>query len=147
MTTIAAKFSTLEIAADTMVSDDSCFYRASKLRFGKDCIYGGCGDWDKVLKAFAAIDANSPDWDSDLDIQILELRKDGLFIYEGISIPTKIDNDVWAIGTGAQWFLGAYYACGDFMKAMQIACENDTSSRAPIEHHKLGASNARKKNK
>jgi len=50
MTTIAAKASTGEIAADSMVSGDDSFYLVEKLRSGQTSVYGGCGDWDKLLK-------------------------------------------------------------------------------------------------
>jgi hypothetical protein len=46
MTTIAARASTGEIAADSMVSGDDSFYLVEKLRKGQESIYGGCGDWD-----------------------------------------------------------------------------------------------------
>lgn len=145
MTTIAARFSTKEIAADSMVSDESSFFLAEKLRVGKNSIYGAAGDWEKILKAYQLIESDSTDWDSDLDVEILQLRHDGIFVYESTIIPTKIKNDFWAIGTGAQWFMGAILGGATFMQAMEIACTNDSSSRGPIDYMVLGEEIARKK--
>jgi ATP-dependent protease HslVU (ClpYQ) peptidase subunit len=146
MTTIAARFSTLEIAADSMVSDDSSFYLTSKLRFKQNSIFGGCGEWAKVEKALKLIkNRSTKEWEPELDVEILELRNTGIYIYNGTSIATKIKNDVWAVGTGSGYFLGAYQATGDFKAAMQIACALDSSSCEPIEYHVLKVKNGRTK--
>lgn len=138
MTTIAARFSTLEIAADSMVSGDDSFYLVEKLRQGKESIYGGCGDFEKLLKFYQALESSS-DVDSDADITILELRHDGIWIYESCIIPAKIKNDFWAIGTGANFAISAMH-CGKSVKeAVEIACYYDTSSHQPIDLMKLGS--------
>jgi len=80
MTTIAAKFSTGEIAADSMVSGDDSFYLVEKLRHGKDCIYGACGDWDKILKFYQVMESGG-DLDSDTEVTVIALKHDGLWIY------------------------------------------------------------------
>lgn len=145
MTTIAARFSTREFAADSMISDDSSFFLGQKLRVGNGCIYGAAGDWEKILKAYQLIESNATDWESDLDVEILQLRQDGLYVYESCIIPTKLKNDFWAIGTGAQWFMGAIHGGASFIQAMEIACANDTSSRGPIDYMVLEEVSGRSK--
>lgn len=142
MTTIAARFSTKEIAADSMCSGDDSFYLVEKLRIGKNSIYGACGDWDKCLKMFQALETG--ELDSDIDVTVLELRNDGIWIYESTIIPAKIKNDWWAIGTGANWAMGALAAGATLMEAMEIACKYDTSSRGPIDYMTLGANRGKK---
>jgi hypothetical protein len=144
MTTIAARASTGEIAADSMVSGDDSFYLVEKLRKGKASIYGACGDWDKILKFYQVLESGG-DLDSDTDVTVLELRNDGIWIYEGTIIPARIKNDFWAVGTGANWCMGALAAGASLMKAMEIACNYDTSSRGPIDYMKLGGVRGRKK--
>jgi hypothetical protein len=78
MTTIAAKASTGEIAADSMVSGDDSFYLVEKLRMGENSVYGGCGDWDKLLKFYNSLESGA-DLDSDTDVTVLELRSDGIW--------------------------------------------------------------------
>jgi hypothetical protein len=144
MTTIAAKFSTLEIAADSMVSSEDCFYLVEKLRKGKESIYGGCGDWDKLLKFYSAIESGG-ELDSDTDVTILELRQDGIWIYEGCIIPAKIKNDYWAIGTGANYAIAAMRLGKSPEEAVAISCEFDTSTNPPIDAWKLERPHGRKK--
>lgn len=139
MTTVAARFSTLEIAADTMISDDSSFFLSSKLRKGDKSIYGGCGEWSKLLKAYLYIKEKRKKWDDDMDVEIIELRETGIYIYNGTPIPTKIMNDVWAVGSGSGYFLGAYAVTKDFKKSIEVACQLDSSSCEPIEYFQLRA--------
>lgn len=146
MTTIAARFSTKEIAADSMVSGDDSFYLVEKLRVGKQSIYGGCGDWDKLLKFYQAIESGS-ELDSDCDVTILELRNDGIWIYEGCIIPARIKNDFWAVGTGANFAVAAMHLGKSPKEAVEIACQYDTSSNLPIDYMKLGGSRAIRKSK
>lgn len=146
MTTIAAKFSALEIAADSMISGEDSFYLASKLRKGKNSIYGACGDWDKVLKAFQLLENNATEWESDLDVSILELRGDGIWVYENTITPVHIKNDFWAVGTGANFAICAMRLGKSPAEAVAIAEEFDPFTHGPIESLKLGVRRANKKN-
>lgn len=132
MTTIAAKASTGEIAADSMVSGDDSFYLVEKLRRGQESIYGGCGDWDKLLKFYNSLESGA-DLDSDTDVTVLELRSDGIWIYESTIIPAKIKNDFWAIGTGANFAIAAMHLGLSPAEAVKLACLYDTSSHEPID--------------
>ena len=132
MTTIAAKASTGEIAADSMVSGDDSFYLVEKLRRGQESVYGGCGDWDKLLKFYNSLESGA-DLDSDTDVTVLELRSDGIWIYESTIIPAKIKNDFWAIGTGANFAIAAMHLGLSPAEAVRLACLYDTSSHEPID--------------
>jgi len=132
MTTIAAKASTGEIAADSMVSGDDSFYLVEKLRRGQTSVYGGCGDWDKLLKFSKSLESGA-DLDSDTDVTVLELRSDGIWIYESTIIPAKIKNDFWAIGTGANFAIAAMHLGLTPAEAVKLACLYDTSSHEPID--------------
>ena len=132
MTTIAAKASTGEIAADSMVSGDDSFYLVEKLRRGQESVYGGCGDWDKLLKFYNSLESGA-DLDSDTDVTVLELRSDGIWIYESTIIPAKIKNDFWAIGTGANFAIAAMHLGLSPAEAVKLACLYDTSSHEPVD--------------
>ena len=132
MTTIAARASTGEIAADSMVSGDDSFYLVEKLRKGQESIYGGCGDWDKLLKFYNSLESGA-DLDSDTDVTVLELRSDGIWIYESTIIPAKIKNDFWAIGTGANFAIAAMHLGLTPAEAVKLACLYDTSSHEPVD--------------
>lgn len=145
MTTVAARASTGEIAADSMVSGDDYFYLVEKLRKGKSSLYGACGDWDKILKFYAVLKSGG-DLDPDIDVTVLELRADGIWIYESTIIPARIKNDFWAIGTGANYAIAAMHLGLSPAEAVKIACLYDTSSHEPIDAMKLeGRSRGRTK--
>jgi len=132
MTTIAARASTGEIAGESMVSGDDSFYLTEKLRRGQESIYGGCGDWDKLLKFYNSLESGA-DLDSDTDVTVLELRSDGIWIYESTIIPAKIKNDFWAIGTGANFAIAAMHLGLTPAEAVKLACLYDTSSHEPVD--------------
>ena len=137
MTTIAARASTGEIAADSMVSGDDSFYLVQKLRVGKNSIYGACGDWDKCLKMLQVLESGG-ELDSDTDVTVLELRNDGLWVYEGTIIPARIKNDFWAIGTGANFAIAGMHLGLSPSEAVKLACQYDTSSNGPVDEMRLG---------
>ena len=144
MTTIAARVSTGEIAADSMVSGDDSFYLVEKLRKGKASIYGACGDWDKILKFYQVLESGG-DLDSDTDVSVLELRSDGLWVYEGTIIPARIKNDFWAVGTGANYAIAAMHLGCSPKEAVEIACLYDSCSNEPIDVLKLEGRRGTKK--
>ena len=146
MTTIAAKASTGEIAADSMLSGEDSFYLVEKLRRGKTSVYGACGDWDKILKFYQVLESGG-DLDSDTDVTVLELRSDGLWVYESTIIPARIKNDFWAIGTGANYAIAAMHLGKSPYEAVAIACQYDTSSNGPIDVLKLEEKRAATKSK
>lgn len=137
MTTIAASLDFMEMAADSMCSGDDSFYMVDKLRMGKESIYGACGNWDACLKFLSAIEQGKNELDSDLDVSVLELREDGLWVYESTIIPARIKNRFWAIGTGANYAI----ACMDMglspAEAVAMACKYDSASNPPIDVFKL----------
>ena len=149
MTTIAARVSTGEIAADSMVCGDDSFYLVEKLRRGKNSVYGACGDWDKCLKMLQVLESGG-ELDSDIDVTVLELRSDGkdngLWVYEGTIIPARIKNDFWAIGTGANYAIAAMHLGASPTEAVKIACLYDTSSHEPVDTMRLGGTRGRSKN-
>ena len=148
MTTVAAKVSTGEIAADSMVSGDDSFYLVEKLRRGKNSVYGACGDWDKCLKMLQVLESGG-ELDSDMDVTVLELRFDGkdngIWIYESTIIPARIKNDFFAIGTGANYALAAMHLGLSPTEAVKLACLYDTSSHEPIDTMRLGGIRGRSK--
>lgn len=139
MTTIAAKFSTLEIAADSQVSGDDIKYFVEKLRRGKESIYGAAGDWKDILGAFSMLENPQPGdlLDEDCDIEMLELRTDGIWVYESTLIPARIKNDFYAIGTGAGYAIGAMHLGKSPKEAIEIAALYDPLTGGPIDHLSL----------
>ena len=143
MTTIAASLDYMEIAADSMCSGDSSFYLVDKLRKGKSSIFGAAGDWDKILKFYDVID-NGGDLDSESDIEVIELRNDGIWVYESTIIPARIKNSFYAIGSGAAYAIAAMHLGKTPKQAIEIAALFDPGTRGPIDVVMLGGGRAKK---
>jgi hypothetical protein len=124
-----------EIAADSMCSGDDIHYLVSKLRKGKKSIFGAAGDWKDILIAFQALE-NPPadgDLDEDCEVQMIELRDAGIWVYENTLIPARIKNDFYAIGTGANYAIMAMHLGKSPSEAVALAALYDPSTRAPID--------------
>ena len=143
MTTIAASLVHKEIAADSMCSGTDTFYEVEKLRRGKLSVYGAAGDWDKILKFYDALETKG-DLDSECDVEVLELRADGIWIYESTIIPARIKNNFYAIGTGAGYAIAAMHLGKSPREAVEIAALYDPGTRGPIDVMKLGGSRGKK---
>jgi ATP-dependent protease HslVU (ClpYQ) peptidase subunit len=137
MTTIAACYSKREIAADSMVSLEAMSYSVTKLRRGAHSIFGAAGEWDQCLKFLQALETNQLE-DFETDCQLIELRYDGIWVYESGILPAKLKNDFFAIGTGAAYAIGAMKMGASPAEAVAIACEFDPASQGPIDRMVLG---------
>lgn len=137
MTTIAASLIHKEIAADSMCSGEGAFYSVSKLRQWKDGIAGAAGDWAQILKFFNSIESGG-DIDSDCDIECMELRADGIYIYESAIIPARIKESFYAIGTGSAYAMAALHMGASPKEAVEIAALYDPATRGPIDVMRLG---------
>lgn len=132
MTTIAACFSKREIAADSMVTLEGACYSVNKLRKGVMSVYGAAGEWDACLKFLQAIESGKLE-ELEIDVTLLELRKDGLWVYESCLLPSKIKDDFYAIGSGAPYAIAAMRLGCTPSEAVAIACEFDPASRLPVD--------------
>ena len=143
MTTVAASLIHMEISADSMCSGTDTFYEVEKLRRGKVSVYGAAGDWDKILKFYDALE-NKGDLDSECDVEVLELRADGIWIYESVIIPARLKNKFYAIGTGAGYAIAAMHLGKSPREAVEIAALYDPGTRGPIDVMKLGGARGTK---
>lgn len=137
MTTIAARFSTREIAADTLISADGILYNASKIRKTKNGYFGASGDWQHVVQFFERLQEGKP-LENDWDVDGMELREDGIYVYEQSIIPCKIQQDFFAIGSGCGYAIAAMHYGKSPKEAVELAVMYDRNTRGPIEVFTLG---------
>lgn len=147
MTTIAASVDWMEISADSKCSGDDGFYLVEKLRKGRNSAYGAAGDWDKIVKFYDALE-NKGEIEADCDIEVMELRDDGIWMYaEGTMIPTKIKNRFFAIGSGANYAIAAMHLGKTPREAIEIAALFDPGTGGQIDTIKLESAGNGKKRK
>ena len=133
MTTIAARFSTGEIAADSMCSGDDVHYHVAKLKIGARSVFGGAGNWDALLKFYALLEAPGGAVDEDCEVEVLELREDGIWVYEQTFLPARIKNDFYAIGTGRNYAIAAMHLGLTPREAVALAALYDPGTGGPID--------------
>ena len=135
-----------EIASDSKCSDDSSHYQVSKLRTGPDYARGAAGDWDKCIKFHELMDKGG-EADDDLDIEAVELRPDGIYVYEGILTATKIKNEFHAIGSGSHYAIAAMRLGLSPAEAVALAAEFDPGTGGQIDVWKLPATKRKRRTK
>jgi ATP-dependent protease HslVU (ClpYQ) peptidase subunit len=143
MTTIAASTETLEIAADSMIGGEDVHYSTPKLRKLKSSVVGAAGDWKQVLEFYKRL-GRKKQLDNDCDIAALELRRDGIWVYEATIIPVRINQTFYAVGTGAAYAIAAMHLGKTPKEAVEIAALFDPNTRGPITVMHLGGRNGSK---
>ena len=144
MTTIAASVRFNEIAADSMISGQDTHYAVSKLRSLRSSAIGAAGDWRHILEFYKRL-ARKKALDADCDISAIELRRDGIWVYESTVIPARIEQDFFAVGTGAGYAIAAMHLGKSPQEAVEIAALFDPNTRGPVHVLKLGAPRAKKR--
>jgi ATP-dependent protease HslVU (ClpYQ) peptidase subunit len=140
MTTVAASLIHREIAADSYCSSDTGHYLVEKLRVFDNLARGVAGDWDKCVKFHELLNKENldgDDLDTEIDVECIELRHDGIYVYEGILYPVKIKNQYYAIGSGAEYAIAAMRMGANPRQAVRVASEFDPGTGGPIDVWKL----------
>jgi hypothetical protein len=135
MTTIAVSMKHREIAADSKCSDDGYHYEVTKLRKFDERARAAAGDWKDCLKFHNAVE-NGTDIDDDWDVDVIELRPDGIYVYDG-GMPAKIKNDFYAIGSGSGYAIAAMHLGLSPAEAVALAAIYDPATGGEIEVWKL----------
>ena len=107
-------------------------YYIEKLRRGSNCIFGGAGDLDKLLKFYDSVEKNG-EFDEPIEVDILELRADGIYVYESTIHPVKVRGDFFSVGTGSAYALAAMHLGKSPREAIEIASIFDPVTGGPID--------------
>lgn len=138
MTTIVADFEKKQMAADSKISYSNRSYMSDKMfRTENGTIFGVAGNVDEGI-AFVnwylgGRIGDKPEFDSsDESFEALLMNSEGLFHCTHHGIMSKVKNNSFAIGSGAEYALGAYRAIGDLRRSVEIACEMDSGSGGDV---------------
>lgn len=133
MTTVCAD--RVSMSCDSIVSWGERSFFAKKIVKYKGRIYGFAGDYNGVvalqnwLKSGKRTKPKDIKWE---DMEILILRKDGLFYLDPDFKEYPFNRDCFAIGTGSGPAMGAMLAGADTEEATRIAIEVDPNSSGEI---------------
>lgn len=104
----------------------------SKLREGPNNAFGAAGEWEQILKFYSALEQNT-ELPTECDVEVLEIRENGLYLYNGSLISYLIKERFWAVGTGAGYAIAAMYLGKDPIEAIKIASLFDPATGGEIE--------------
>lgn len=116
------------VAADKKSSGWVDFTTSKLRRFNGD-IYGLAGSTSRALEVLDWImeGGDFPVLKEDETVQILKVGPGGIWLYHNTKTPFQVEDDYVAIGSGAQYALGAM-ACGATAKeAVEVAIRYDYS--------------------
>lgn len=134
------------MCADTFITGGttSTAVRASKIFRFDGALYGFCGDARQAYRVREWIEGGSRGplpWFDDLkldeDLDILILRRTGIYIMDGHGVVIPIHDDIAGVGSGSHYALGALAAGASLERAVEIAAERDDMTKLPLELHQL----------
>lgn len=137
MTTIVA--TRKGIYADTKCSYTVPF-KVSKVVVAGLSVFGGTGDLDDVMRFFewrkkGGKQKDAPTFAEDLDV--LEVCAGGIFLWGKKLVRLKVDEPIYAVGSGSQYAMGAIAMGASPEQAIETAARYDSQTALPIEFVKV----------
>jgi ATP-dependent protease HslVU (ClpYQ) peptidase subunit len=132
MTTIVAMKD--RIAADRALTTGNGQVSCTKVfRIGKQLVglAGSAIGGEKFLKFLRDGKEFEPEKKESFDAIVVD--RGDIFLYETTLIPIRIEADFYAIGSGAQYAMGALSAGADIKEAILIAAHHDPDTRGPVD--------------
>jgi len=138
VTTIAVKDDCM--ACDSMVSGG--FTQATrKIRKANNCIVGYAGDWlagEYFADYYLSSREEKPERDSDDDIELLVLKKSGIYLVDYRFREVRICGKHYAIGSGAQGAMVAMNMGATAPEAVKEAIKVDDYTSGKVRSLRLG---------
>lgn len=131
MTTVIA--TTEGIYADTLCTYTVPFKTRKHTRI-RDSVFAGAGDTDELMKYFDWIrdGGDQPSIDEG-GIDVLEVSEEGIHIWGKKFVRLKVNEKVYAVGSGSQYAMGALAAGCTPKQAMAIAAKFDGGTGKQVE--------------
>jgi ATP-dependent protease HslVU (ClpYQ) peptidase subunit len=136
MTTIIA---TAEVIASDRRVTGGPMFKATKIQRIKGSLYGGAGNLEQIMKMFEWFKNPDmkPEWKFEPDFSILQVSAEGLFYWGTEMIAVPVGMPFYAIGSGANYALGALECGAPPEEAIRIAHKFDPYTGREVQVHKL----------
>jgi hypothetical protein len=104
--------------------------KAHKIHRIKGSLYGGCGNWEQLLRMFEWFKHpdQRPEFRFQPEFEIIQLSPEGLFLWGPEMIAMPIEQAFYATGSGGQYAMGALECGADLKSAVQIAAKYDSGT-------------------
>lgn len=136
MTTIVANREAM--ASDQRLTGGPMF-KAQKIQRIRGSLYGGCGNWEQVLKMFEWFRNPDmrPEWKFEPEFEIIQLSPQGLFLWGSEMVAMQITQGFYACGSGGHYAMGALENGADLKTAIRIASKYDEATGHGVQLVKL----------
>lgn len=136
MTTIIA--TKQGIYSDTLCSYTVPFKVSKIAKIGKS-VYAGAGAADDLHRFFDWVRSGGGDDVPAFEeaIDILECAPDGIFLYGKKFVRLRLEEEIYSIGSGCQYAMGALAMGATPEQAMEVAARLDPQTALPMEYVKL----------
>jgi hypothetical protein len=126
------------MAADKRVTGAPMF-KATKIQRIRGSLFGGAGNVEQILKMFEWFrnPDMKPDWKFETDFAILQLSHEGLFLWGPEMIAMPVGLPYYAVGSGAEYALGAMECGAPADEAIRVAHKFDPYTGKELLVHKL----------
>jgi hypothetical protein len=127
LTTIVCNLEAM--ASDKRVSGGHMF-AAQKIQRIKGSLYGGCGNYEQLLKMFEWFKNPDmrPDWKFQPEFEIIQLSPEGIFCWGSEMIAVPVLQPFYATGSGSAYAMGALECGADLRSAVEVAAKYDSAT-------------------
>ena len=138
MTTIVADFNNKIMVSDTRCSYGGTVFRMIKIHKAPDgTLIGFSGNVTEATKFVEWFmsghnKAKVPRFGDDA-FDALTMNDEGIMLWDSSLVATKVNQSFFAVGSGAQYAIGAMKAGASAEKAVTIATEEDSCSGLPLD--------------
>jgi ATP-dependent protease HslVU (ClpYQ) peptidase subunit len=136
MTTVACNLQTM--AADSFIGNAAGARTTKIFKIGNEIIgfAGGLADALRLLEWVQDARRGPPPIPEDKEdraaVDMLILRRSGIYMFDGFGVEIKLDGQFAAIGSGAEYAMGAMAVGASPEAAVAVACEYDAGTRGPV---------------
>lgn len=142
------------VVADSFVTYEPCFTGGKKVWSAKGCLWVGAGSSDKLSQFHLwtvgrakrpAFEKRETDDGDTTKMEVLQVRKDGIYLWCNDSIPDFVDSPFFAVGSGGAYAMGALSSGKGPLEALEIAAKWDSGTRGPF--HELTFADIKRRGK
>lgn len=137
MTTVAWRGSVL--ASDSAVTQDNRQTSCTKMLRMPGVAYGFAGDLSEIWHFVEKVKAGTPLEKIKLkgEFECLMLRPDGCFFMSSDLRPSPVEGEYWAIGSGAEYALGAMFYGKTARQGVAAAIAHDPHTAGEIRAYRI----------
>lgn len=129
------------VMADSFISYEPCFTGGKKIWAAKGTLWTGAGSasnlaqfrlWTLGKAKKPVIEKPEKEDDDATKLEVIQVRKDGIYLWINDAIPEFVNSPFFAVGSGGGYAMGALSKGATPQEALEIAAKWDSATRGPF---------------